>query len=189
MGAPTMTKMRPVTFKTANTPEQLKKTIRLIGKAIRDGALYLPIRHLAGRAAAVAPPKNYYAQIRSIYDAITKQWWRYTYDPKGAEVLTVDPKRIFEITLGRGNPNHVGYGDCDDIATASGALLRSIGMDLAICTTVKPGSPFIFDHVFLMVKPPKGPKWPLESGRGGRGCAAVGASGLGVMALGLTELW
>lgn len=137
----------------------MKKTIRLIGKAIRDGALYLPIRHLAGRAAAVAPPKNYYAQIRSIYDAITKQWWRYTYDPKGAEVLTVDPKRIFEITLGRGNPNHIGYGDCDDIATASGALLRSIGMDLAICTTVKPGSPFIFDHVFLMVKPPKGPKW------------------------------
>lgn len=137
----------------------MKKTIRLIGQAIRNGALYLPIRHLAGRAAAVAPPKNYYAQIQSIYDAITKQWWRYTYDPKGAEVLTIDPPRIFDITLGRGNPNHIGYGDCDDIATASGALLRSIGMDVLICTTVKPGSPFIFDHVFLMVKPPNGPKW------------------------------
>jgi len=134
-------------------------TIRLIGQAIRKGSLFLPIRHLAGRCAATAPPKNYYAQIKALYNAITTQWWRYTFDPKGAEVLTVDPERIFSITLGYGKPNHQGYGDCDDVTIASGALLASIGFDVRIATTVKPGSPFIFDHVFLFVKPTRTGPW------------------------------
>jgi hypothetical protein len=151
--------MKPVDFKTANTPEQLKTTIRLIGQAIQKGSLYLPIRHLAGRAASTAPPKNYYAQIRAIYHAITTQWWRYTFDPKGAEVLTIAPEQIFQITLGHGKNNHQGYGDCDDVTIASGALLASIGFDIRIATTVKPGSPFIFDHVFCLVKPTRNGNW------------------------------
>jgi len=134
-------------------------TIRLIGQAIREGALYLPIRHLAARAATQAPPKNYPLQIKAIYDAITNRWWRYTFDPKGAEVLTLDGPRIYQLTLGSGKPNHSGYGDCDDITIAGGALLRSIGMDVQICTTAPPGSPFIFNHVFLRVKWPKGKEW------------------------------
>jgi hypothetical protein len=151
--------MKPITFKTANTPEQLKTTIRLIGKAIRDGSIFLPIRHLAGRAAATAPPKDYNAQIKAIYHAITQDWWRYTFDPKGAEVLTVGPQQIYEITLGKGAPNHQGYGDCDDVAIASGALLASIGFDVRIATTVKPGSPYIFDHVFVFVKATRDGHW------------------------------
>jgi hypothetical protein len=119
----------------------------------------LPIRHLAGRVAATAPPKNYQAQIKSIYKAITVDWWRYTFDPVGAEVLTVDPRRIFDVTLGRGFSNHRGYGDCDDIACASGALLNSIGFKTLIATTVKPNSPYIFDHVFIFVRPPNEKKW------------------------------
>lgn len=130
-------------------------TIRLIGQGIRQGAEYLPIRHLAGRAAATAPAKDYKAQMKAVYDAITKSWWRYTFDPVGAEVLTVTPKAIFEVTLGSGKPNHSGYADCDDIATAAGALLRSIGFQVIIATTVKPGSPNIFDHVFIFAKSPK----------------------------------
>lgn len=46
-----------------------------------------------------------------------------------------------------------GYGDCDDVAVASGALLRSIGMDIRIATTVRPGSRFVFDHVWVLVRP------------------------------------
>lgn len=69
-------------------------------------------------------------------------------------MLTVQPQKMYEITLGRGAKNHSGYGDCDDIAAASGALLRSIGMQTRIVTTVKPGSPYIFDHVFIQTKPP-----------------------------------
>jgi hypothetical protein len=151
--------MKPVSFQTASTPEQLKLTIRLIGKAIRSGAVYLPIRHLAARTATQAPPKNYLLQIKSIFDGITRKWWRYTYDPKEAEVLTLDGPRIYQLTLGGGKPNHSGYGDCDDITIAGGALLRSIGMDVQICTTAPPRSPFIFNHVFLRTKWPKGKKW------------------------------
>jgi hypothetical protein len=129
-------------------------TIKLIGKGIRDGSKFLPIRHLAGRAASLAPAKDYPAQIQAVYDAITRDWWRYTFDPVGAEVLTVQPERIFDMTLGSGKNNHSGYGDCDDIATASGALLNSIGFQTIIGTSVKPGSPNIFDHVFIFVKAP-----------------------------------
>jgi hypothetical protein len=74
-------------------------------------------------------------------------------------VLTIDPERIFDITLGKGQTGRHGYGDCDDIATASGALLASIGMDVRIATTVAPNSPYIFDHVFIFAKPPRASKW------------------------------
>jgi hypothetical protein len=134
-------------------------TIKLIGQGIRDGSKYLPIRHLAGRAASLAPAKDYPAQIQSIFDAITRDWWRYTFDPVGAEVLTVQPERIFDMTLGSGKNNHSGYGDCDDIATASGALLNSIGFQTIIGTSVRPGSPNIFDHVFIFVKAPGMQNW------------------------------
>lgn len=134
-------------------------TIRLIGQGIRRGSLFLPIRHLAGRATSTAPPKNYLAQMKAVYDAIVNDWWHYTLDPKGAEVLTIDPERIYAVTLGKGAPGRRGYGDCDDIATASGALLASIGMDVQIATTVAPNSPYIFDHVFIFAKPPRSQKW------------------------------
>lgn len=138
------------------------QTIKLIGRGIKEGSRFLPIRHLAGRAAATAPPKDYKAQIQAVYDAITKQWWRYTFDPVGAEVLTVIPERVFDVTLGSGKPNHSGYGDCDDISIGSGSLLRSIGFEICVATSVKPGSPNIFDHVFVFVKAPKLPWLPFD---------------------------
>jgi len=119
----------------------------------------MPIRHLAARAATKAPPKDYPAQIKAVYDAITRQWWRYTYDPKGAEVLTLDGPRIYALTLGGGAPDHRGYGDCDDMAIAAGALLRSIGMDVRIGTSNPPGGRYIFNHVFVQAKPPKSNRW------------------------------
>lgn len=134
-------------------------TIRIIGRGIQAGGTYQPIRHLAGRITKTAPPKNYYAQIQAIYDAITRHLWHYTYDPVGAEFLTTEPRQIYEITLGGGKQDRRGYGDCDDIAQAAGALLHSIGMEVAIATTVRPGSPHIFDHVFLFVKPPHDRDW------------------------------
>jgi hypothetical protein len=97
--------------------------------------------------------------MKALYNAVVNDWWHYTLDPQGAEVLTVDPERIFSVTLGKGRPGRTGYGDCDDIATASGALLASIGFDVAIATTVAPNSPYIFDHVFVFAKPPRAQKW------------------------------
>lgn len=134
-------------------------TIKLIAQGIRQGSRDLRIRHLAGRATAIASPKNYAKQIESIYHAITRDWWHYVYDMPGVEVITVDPTRIYSITLNYGKNGRGGYGDCDDIATASGALLRSINMQVLIATTSHVGSPHIFDHVFLLVKPPTAKKW------------------------------
>jgi len=124
-----------------------------------EGSRHLPIRHLAGRATASAPPKDYAKQIQAVYDAITKAWWHYNFDPVGAEVLTLQPERVFDVTLGSGRKNKSGYGDCDDIAIASGALLGSIGFETIIATSVRPGSPHIFDHVFVFVKAPNMPNW------------------------------
>jgi hypothetical protein len=124
-----------------------------------EGSRHLPIRHLAGRATASAPAKHYPKQIQAVYDAITKDWWHYNLDPVGAEVLTVQPERVFDVTLGSGRKNKSGYGDCDDIAIASGALLGSIGFETIIATSVRPGSPHIFDHVFVFVKAPGMSNW------------------------------
>ena len=156
-------KVTRLTFKTANTPEQLKTTIRLIGKAIRDGSLYPPLRHLAAKTATRAAPKDYWGQIQQIYDAIIYRLWRYVYDPPDAEWLALSGLPIFKMILNGGEgPNKNGsrgYGDCDDITIGAGSLLRSLNMDLRIATTAPPNSPHIFNHVFLMVKPPRSKKW------------------------------
>jgi hypothetical protein len=135
-------------------------TIRLIGQAIQDGTTYPPIRHLAATAATEAPPKDYYGQIAALYNGITRRWWRYVYDPKQSEFVFLDGKRLFELALHSGGKDgKKGYGDCDDITAAAGALLRSIGMDTMIATLSPPFSPYIFTHVFLFTKPPKSKRW------------------------------
>lgn len=144
-------------FRAANTPEQLKITIRLIGQAIKAGTIYPPIRHLAATAATDAGPKDYLGQIAALYKGITERWWRYTFDPQGTEFVFLDGPRLFRMGLGSGKKK--GYGDCDDITAVAGALLRSIGMDVQICTTAPPYSPYIFTHVFLRTKPPKSREW------------------------------
>jgi hypothetical protein len=132
----------------------------VIGQAIQKGTVYPPIRHLAATAATQARPKDYYGQIAALYNAITRRWWRYVYDPKGAEFVFIDGPRLFEFALHMGGKDGLkGYGDCDDITAASGALLRSIGMSTIIATLAPPLSPFIFTHVFLMTKPPRAKRW------------------------------
>lgn len=144
-------------FRAANTPAQLKTTIRLIGHAIKDGSIYSPIRHLAATAATNAGPKDYAGQIAEIYKGITERWWRYTFDPRGAEFVFIDGPRLFRFALGGGKKR--GYGDCDDVTAAGGALLNSIGFETQICTTAPPFSPYIFTHVFLRTRYPKSKRW------------------------------
>jgi hypothetical protein len=132
-------------------------TIRLIGQAIKSGSIYPPIRHLAATAATAAGPKDYLGQIAQLYTAITERWWRYTFDPRGAEFVFTDGPRLFRYALGEGKRK--GYGDCDDITAAGGALLNSIGFETEICTTAPPNSPYIFTHVFLRTRFPKATEW------------------------------
>src|SRR4030042_7014840 len=133
-------------FRAANTPEQLKITMRRIGRAIKAGTIYPPIRHLAATAATDAGPKKYLGQIAALYKGITERWWRYTFDPQGTEFVFLDGPRLFRMGLGSGKKK--GYGDCDDITAVAGALLRSIGVDVQICKTAPPWNLYFFLTVF-----------------------------------------
>ena len=128
-------------------------TIALIGKGIRDGSSYLPIRNYAAAAAAKAPRKNYPAQINEIWKSFLKNW-RYVKDPVGVETVTINPRAVYNLVIGNNGGAGGGYGvgDCDDSTVALGALFRSAGFDVRIATIAPPGYPGIgFTHVFPQV--------------------------------------
>lgn len=125
-------------------------TLKLIGRAIRAGARYLPIRNHAAALATLAPPKDYFQQVKKIYqDAINR--WRYVNDPFGVELLTYGPKALANLVLaldGRGVGKGRGAGDCDCIAAAIGAELLSIGRPIRLVVT-SAGTRLPFSHVFV----------------------------------------
>ena len=126
-------------------------TIALIGKAIRDGSSYLPIRNHAAALAATAPRKNYLLQLKAIYDDFVRRW-RYVKDPVGVETVTINPRAMYNLVwgfnggLGRG----IGGGDCDDAAAALGAATAAVGAMTRIAVIAPPGYPGLgFTHVFI----------------------------------------
>lgn len=139
---------------------QMKQTIGLIGKAIRDGSTYLPIRNRAAALASLAQPKNYSEQARHVYDDFVKRW-RYVKDPFKRELVTTSPKQIFRLVMGgRSSDPGVGFGrgagDCDDATVAMGAQLASIGFPVRIAVIAPVGAPAgpLMSHVFPLVQIP-----------------------------------
>jgi len=138
----------------------MRETIRLIGKSIKDGAKFLPIRNHAAALATKAPPKDYLGQVNKIYESFVKNW-RYVKDPFGQELVTTSPSALYNLVIGGGPKNPgLGYGkgagDCDDATAALGAQLRAIGFPVRIAVTSNPGSrpgPF-FHHVFAQASIP-----------------------------------
>lgn len=130
-------------------------TVKRIGQGIKEGSKYLPIRNAAAAAAYAAPRKNYLAQLRRIWDFFVSRW-RYVKDPDGTELLQAGPKAIARLTIGlfggvdgKGS----GIGDCDDAAMAMGALCKSVGFQVRICTTARKNFPM--SHVFVQALVPK----------------------------------
>lgn len=137
----------------------MRMTLREIGKAIKRGSEYLPIRNLAASLATKAPPKDFLAQLKIVYDYVINNW-RYVRDPAHKELLTASPRAIYNLVLagdGKGMGYGKGAGDCDCITVGLGSLLESIGFKLRIATTanVKSEPSRLFEHVFLQafVKP------------------------------------
>lgn len=151
-------KLRALKYTADTPPEALRATIALIGRGIKDGAKYVPLRMYAARAASRARPKDYFGQVKEIYNDFVKHW-RYVMDPLETEFVTTGGPQILEhvIGLGAGRGEH-GAGDCDDATIALGALLRATGFPVLINTIEKPGPPGIqkglFSHVFPSVKVP-----------------------------------
>jgi len=151
-------KFRVLNYKTTNPPSALRATIALIGKGIKEGARYIPIRMHAAKVASRAAPKDYLGQVRAIYDDFIKRW-RYVMDPLETEMVTVGGPQIYEQVIGlAARSGEKGFGDCDDATIALGSLLRSIGFEVAINTIEKPTPPGapqgLFSHVFPTVRIP-----------------------------------
>lgn len=127
----------------------------MIGKAIRKGSTYLPIRNHAAALATLAPPKDYLGQAKAVFDDIVSRW-RYVKDPVSRELLTFGPHELATLVLnldGKGMGKGKGAGDCDCIAAATGALFESIGFKTRLAVTAPPGmrpGPMMA-HVFIQV--------------------------------------
>lgn len=147
---------------TGGPKAKMIATIRYIGKAIRQGSQYLPIRNHAAALATLAPPKDYLGQVKQIYDDAVKRW-RYVNDPFGAELLTYGPQALANYVLAldnKGVGNGLGAGDCDCITAAVGSELMAIGRPVRIAVTAPKNAPAgdNFSHVFAQAHVP-GHNW------------------------------
>jgi hypothetical protein len=138
---------------------QMRETLRRIGRSIRRGSVYPPIRNHAAAVASTAPPKDFLGQLRAVYTDFTKRW-RYVKDPVSREMLTSSPAAMWRLTMagdGIGAGNGYGVGDCDCVTAAMGAVLESIGFRTRLGTTASANMPpgRLFSHVFLQAFVPK----------------------------------
>lgn len=135
-----------------------KKTLSLIGSAIRAGSIDPRIRNLAARAASRAGRKDYVGQAKKIYEDFISRW-KYVRDPLGVEMLSATPDAIYRYVIagdGVGLGDGYGAGDCDDAAIALGTLYRSVGFPVRIATTAPVGRMAgpIQSHVFAQISIP-----------------------------------
>jgi len=140
-------KITAIKYDLPDVPSALRKTVQLIGQAIREGARYYPIRNHAAQVAARAPRKNYIRQLHELYKDFVKRW-RYVRDPVGVELLHTTGPAIFGQILGFDAPRHRGIGDCDDATVALGSMAESIGLSARIVTIASPGKHGLFTHVY-----------------------------------------
>lgn len=136
----------------------MRETLRQIGRAIKNGSVYPPIRNHAAAVATLAPPKDFVAQLNCIYQDFIHRW-RYVKDPARAELVTSSPEAMFRLMLA-GDGVGVGYGkgagDCDCATATIGAMLESIGFKTRMATTAEKWAPpgKLFGHVFIQAQVP-----------------------------------
>ena len=143
-----------VTRYSVTTPiEAYRKTVSLLGEAIRNGSQYQPIREYAAGIATTAGPKDYLGQVRNLFRDFTRNRWRYVREP--GEIVPLSGRAIFSQVLGAFKTNgQRGFGDCDCATAALGSAFAAIGLPVEIVTTAPPGSPKLFTHVFPRVHVP-----------------------------------
>lgn len=118
----------------------MSATVRLIGRAIRQGSHYLPTRNLAARFATRAAPKDYLGQAAHIYQGFLNRW-RYVKDPLTRELVTASPRASFRLVMagdGVGVGGGKGAGDCDCATIALGSLYEAAGFPVRIATIAGP---------------------------------------------------
>jgi hypothetical protein len=152
---PTLQRIRT----TGGNIGKMRASIIQMGRAIKQGAIYPPIRNFAAKLAARAAPKDFVGQLREIYNHFTSNW-RYVMDPVGRELITAGPKALYSLVIagdGVGVGEGKGVGDCDCVTTALGSLLESVGFPVRLATTADyhaPSGP-LFGHVFIQAHVPR----------------------------------
>lgn len=147
-------------IKASDDPETaMRQTLALIGRAIKQGSRDLKIRNYAARLASTARPKDYFGQVKAIYDSFVKTW-RYVKDPLDRELLSFSPDVLYRLVIGadgKGAGAGYGVGDCDCASAAIGSLLQSIGFPVRLATTADPRAPMggTFGHVFAQALIPR----------------------------------
>jgi len=130
----------------------MRETVRLIGKGIRDGSLYLPTRNLAAALASTADPKDYYGQAEAIYNGFVNKW-RYVRDPLSRELLTMSPRASYRLVMGGdgiGVGAGYGAGDCDCATVALGSLFESTGFPVHLAGVMRANAPpgQLLEHIY-----------------------------------------
>ena len=131
----------------------------MIGAAILRGSTHLPLRNHAASLASRAGPKDYRGQLQQIWDDFVTRW-RYVRDPRYTETVVTTGDAMIGLVLGASAPPGAhGYGDCDDCAATTGAMLTAIGFPVIIKTIAPPGVRGIFSHVYVLTTPPGSAEW------------------------------
>jgi hypothetical protein len=144
-------------YKVPTPAAAQKLTVKLVAQCIRDSSSYLPIRNLAAAIATRARPKDYFGQVKAIYDDFLTRW-RYVKDTVGVETLAASPRAVFHLVIGgdgRGVGGGKGAGDCDDAACAIGGMLAAIGIPVRVVTARNPRlTRGLFSHIFVQAHVP-----------------------------------
>lgn len=162
----------PIQHRRIKTRDPHKVALAVMAKTAREAARTWTVREFAGVLAARAGPRDYVAQLRQIYDEITRRW-RYVMEPDEfvhgsassliGHVLGTrynapgqDPTRV---DLAKMSTNLKGWGDCDDVATAVAALAIGIGMPKVFFRiSENPGGA----HVSVVVETPRGERVSID---------------------------
>jgi hypothetical protein len=114
----------------------VSRTLNLMARTARQAQRDPEVRAVAEQI--IGAEQSYYGQARAIHDWVVRNV-KYTPDPFYREAIK--PPRLL-----LAQP----YGDCDDIATLTAALLGSIGYDVQF-QAVGFGEPGLYQHVFTQV--------------------------------------
>jgi transglutaminase-like putative cysteine protease len=122
---------------------------------------YRIVKNTAAYLIKDIDPRNKPNQIRAIFNYV-QTYMRYVADIAKVEEITAPWLHLAKIAK-----QGWSFGDCDDFATLTAALLRSVGFQMAFSAIATGRKGELFDHVRAQVK--FNDQWlPLEATAKGR---------------------
>jgi len=131
----------------------ITQTVNAIKQAVNYGIHCHEIRCRAETIVASCAERDEDCEIRTIF-TWTQNHYRYLRDPRGIEYV-----KSPEISDAEISKTGSFSGDCDDIVTYMGALLKSIGYPVRAVVISVPGKGDEFRHIFLRVYKSQARKW------------------------------